>query len=260
MKLKEIYAEIDARYPKRLSDDYVAAYGGHDNSGILIDPGREIGGAVFSLDLSQGAIDAAERAGANLIVTHHPAIFFPVSSLRADEPLGARLLRAIGLGIGVISMHLNLDCAPGGIDESLARALGGTGELVPNERVEGGGYGRVFAVPPRPFGAFVEEICRTLGAKRVFAYGPEREISVAASFCGAGVDAGALAAAKAGGAQAVVSADVKHNFIVDALELGLNVVQLTHYASENYGFKRIYEKLKDELGVPCTFHQDGFML
>ena len=117
MKLKEIYAEIDARYPKRLSDDYVAAYGGHDNSGILIDPGREIGGAVFSLDLSQGAIDAAERAGANLIVTHHPAIFFPVSSLRADEPLGARLLRAVGLGIGVISMHLNLDCAPGGIDE-----------------------------------------------------------------------------------------------------------------------------------------------
>ena len=66
--------------------------------------------------------------------------------------------------------------------------------------------------------------------------------------------------AKRGGAQAAVSADIKHNIICDALESGLNVVQLTHYASENYGFKKIYQSLKDKLGVPCFWHEDAGML
>ena len=51
-----------------------------------------------------------------------------------------------------------------------------------------------------------------------------------------------------------------HNIICDALESGLNVVQLTHYASENYGFKKIYQKIGDKLGVPAYYHEDGFML
>lgn len=260
MKLKEIYEKIDALYPKKLSDDYVASFGGHDNSGILIDAGKEIAGAVFSLDLSQGAIDAAVRAGANLIVTHHPAIFFPISSLRAEDPLGARLLRAIEGGIGVISMHLNLDCAPGGIDESLARAVGAEGELFPVDKIEGGGYGRIFPVRQRPFSAFVDALKGELNTSRAFAYGQERAISRAASFCGAGVDGAAIAAAKRGGAQVIVSADIKHNYICDALECGMNVVQLTHYASENYGFKKIYRSLREKLGVPCVWHEDAFML
>ena len=260
MKLKEIYERIDAAYPKRLSDDYVAAFGGRDNSGILIDHGREVSGAVFSLDLSQGAIAAAERAGANLIVTHHPAIFFPISGLRADDALGARLLRAIEGGIGVISMHLNMDCAPGGIDESLARALGAQGELPPVDAIQGGGYGRIFPVEEKPFSSFVSAVMAELNTERAFVYGEERAISRAASFCGAGIDGAAVAAAKRGGAQVIVSADIKHNFICDALESGLNVVQLTHYASENYGFKKIYRALRDVLGVPCTWHEDAFML
>lgn len=260
MKLKEIYEKIDALYPKKLSDDYVASFGGHDNSGILIDAGKQITGAVFSLDLSQGAIDAAERAGANLIVTHHPAIFFPISGLRADDPLGARLLRAVEGGIGVISMHLNLDCAPGGIDESLARAASAQGELPPVDKIEGGGYGRVFSLRPQPFSAFVSALKAELNTTRAFAYGQEREVARAASFCGAGVDGAAIAAARAGGAQVIVSADIKHNYICDALECGMNVVQLTHYASENYGFKKIYRSLRDQLGVPCAWHEDAFML
>ena len=260
MKLKEIYGKIDAAYPKSMSDGYVAAYGGHDNSGILIDEGREISGALFSLDFSQGAIGAAEKAGANLIVTHHPAIFFPVANLLADDPLGARLLRAVGAGIGVISMHLNIDCAPGGTDESLARALSAKGVLPPVDKIDGGGYGRVFDIAPQFFSAFAAGLMRELDTQRAFIYGEERTISRVASFCGAGLDGAALSAAKRGGAQAVVSADIKHNIICDALESGLNVVQLTHYASENYGFKKIYQSLKDKLGVPCFWHEDAGML
>ena len=260
MNIRDVYRKIDALYPKRLSDDYVAAYGGRDNSGILIDAGGPVTGALFSLDFSQKALDAAPAAGANLIVSHHPAIFFPIASLRAEDPLGARLLRAAKEGVGVISMHLNFDCAAGGIDESLARAAGGQGTLPPCQPLEGGGYGRVFALPAQPFSAFAEKLCQTLGTARAFLYGPARTVRSAASFCGAGIDAEALAFARRGGADVVVSADIKHNFIADALEAGLNVVQLTHYASENYGFKILFDNLKGKLGVPCTFFCDDALL
>ena len=262
MKLREIYDRIDARYPKRLSDAYIARFGGHDNSGILLmDAEREITGAVFSLDFSQGAIAAADKAGKNLIVTHHPAIFFPVSSLCSDDPLGARLMVCMQKGIGVVSMHLNCDCAANGIDQRLAEAAGAWDRPYICEPVEDGGYGRIYAVRERSLEVFVEDLMKNLGANRRFVYGPlDAKVMRVASFCGAGVDSNAIAAAKQGGAQVIVSADIKHNFICDALEAGLCVVQLTHYASENFGFKKIYQSLKDELGVPCEYFEDPFML
>ena len=148
MTLREVYERIDALYPKKISDDYVKTYGGHDNSGILLDPGREILGALFSLDLSLAAIEEAKKTGKNLIVTHHPAIFFPVSNILRSDPLGARLIACLEAGIGVISMHLNCDCARGGIDESLALALGAEEVPAPQEPLEEGGYGRILSFPP----------------------------------------------------------------------------------------------------------------
>ncbi len=260
MKLKEIYDKIDLYYPKRLSDEYVSAYGGRDNSGILIDAGKEITGAVFSLDFSKGALKEAEERGYNLIVTHHPAIFFPISSIRIDDPLGARILSALEGSVSVVSMHLNMDCAEGGIDESLALAVGAKKVPAAQEPLEKGGYGRIFDLDEIEYSALIEKLKAVLHTQRIFSYGEEGRIRRAASFCGAGVDAGAISAARKGGADVIVSADIKHNFICDALELGLRVVQLTHYASENYGFMKIYHTLKDKLGIPSTYHEDKFML
>ncbi len=261
MKLCDVYEKLDAAVPKRLSDEYIQKYGGHDNSGVLIDCGKEIAGALFSLDLSLGALAAAEREGKNLIVTHHPAIFYPVSALRVSDPVGRRLLLAAEKGISVVSMHLNADCAEGGVDEQLARAIGGSGALPPQERVEGGGYGRIFSVPRQTFFELCAHVKSELNTQRLFAYGDaERTVDAAASFCGAGADGAAVARARQAGAQVLVSADIRHNVLCDALESGLSVIQLTHYASENYGFKILFKKLSGMLGIPCAYHEDACML
>ena len=77
MTLREVYERIDALYPKKISDDYVKTYGGHDNSGILLDPGREILGALFSLDLSLAAIGEAKERCKNLSSHIIPPSFSP---------------------------------------------------------------------------------------------------------------------------------------------------------------------------------------
>ena len=139
MKLENIYNILNAEIPHALSDRYVAAYGGHDNSGILLHTGEEIERAVFSLDLSRAAIGRAVVRGAKLIVTHHPAIYYPVSELSVADAMGKKLLDCAKNGISVVAMHLNADCAPRGVDYYLAQAAGASDEEnVPVQPVEGG--------------------------------------------------------------------------------------------------------------------------
>ena len=87
MKLSEIYKIADGIAPKRLSDEYCRLYGAYDNSGVLVDTGDEIKGILFSLDLSNAAIAKAKEMGANLIITHHPAIFSKIGHICDEKSL-----------------------------------------------------------------------------------------------------------------------------------------------------------------------------
>ncbi len=271
MKLGEVYKLIDGVAPKALSDLYCANFGAYDNSGVLIDVGEEICGVVFSLDFSWGAIQEAKKQGANLIVTHHPAIYGKISDLRVDDfqPLDEKLIACIRAGISVVSMHLNLDVAKGGIDECLQRAVclstgadtRSSAETAVMHAVEDGGYGRAYAVQETTLGALVDGLKNHLQTQRVIVYGDEcAAVNKVASFCGAGGDESAVAFAVAQGADTIVSADFKHHVIALALEKGLNVIALTHYASEQYGFYQFYKKISESCKVLCVYHKDAALL
>jgi putative NIF3 family GTP cyclohydrolase 1 type 2 len=62
------------------------------------------------------------------------------------------------------------------------------------------------------------------------------------------------------GADVMISADFKHHILALALEKGLAVIQLTHYASENYGFEKYYQKIRRQTEIPCVFHTDEQLL
>ncbi|MBQ8430303.1 MAG: Nif3-like dinuclear metal center hexameric protein [Clostridia bacterium] len=278
MKLSEIYELADSIAPKKLSDELCERYNHYDNSGILVDCGEEIKGMVFSLDLSNAAIDKALSTGANLIMTHHPAIYGKIGSIRYDDGalLGGKLIRCIKNGISVLSMHLNLDAAKDGIDESLMEGVllaaekttgAGTGRIEEckanatyMQTVSEGGYGRVYDLPTIEFSTLVENIKTVFSTERIEAYGNGKRISRVASFCGAGADEGSIAFAKRMGADAIVSSDFKHHLIALAQESGLAIISLTHFASETYGFKKYYEKIRRQTEIPCVYHTDDNLL
>ncbi len=126
MKLNEVLQRLEEVAPVALSDEFCAKYKMYDNSGIIINCGADIKGALFSLDLSENAVRQAKNNGCNLIITHHPAIYGGISrfDLTAD-PQSKALAECISSGISVISMHLNFDAAPNGIDYYLMLGLGG---------------------------------------------------------------------------------------------------------------------------------------
>lgn len=276
MKLNEIYKIADEYAPKALSDSFCSTYNAYDNSGVLVDAGEEIQGVLFSLDLSLRAIALAKGKGCNLIVTHHPAIYSKIGRLCADDHgTGEKIVECLKNRISVISMHLNLDGAIGGTDESLKegiqKAASGRGMVETNGKTEilfamqakemDGGYGRVYDVAETKLKTLFENVGKEFSTKRMTLYGEEdRKIRRVASFCGAGGDEGAVEFALKKGADVIVSSDFKHHVLASATERGLAVIALTHYASEHYGFKKYYEKIRCRVGIPCVLFTDETLI
>lgn len=268
MKLSEIYQAAEKIAPKSLSDEYCRMYGAYDNSGLLVETDEEITGVLFTLDLTNAAIDEALEKGCNLIHTHHPVIYGKIDHICASDErlLGGKLVRCLRHGISLLSSHLNLDVAKGGIDESLMEGIAkttGTGKCSPTimQPVGESGYGRVYEVSPCTLGELSFRMKKEFSTERMTVYGDEcKLIRRVASFCGAGGDEAAVAFAKRTGADVIVSADFKHHVIAYAVEAGLSVIALTHYASENYGFEKYYEKIRRQIEVPCVFHTDKELL
>ena len=269
MKLSEIYKIADALAPKALSDEYCRNFGAYDNSGILVDTGEPIEKILFSLDLSKQAVEKAIKQHANLIITHHPAIYGKIGGITSEDLLGEKLIACIKNGISVISMHLNLDCVIGGIDESLMhgirKASGCETELKKEDvsimhPLSEGGYGRAYGIEEITAGELAARLEKEFLSEKLIVYGAERLLKKAASFCGAGGDEEGIAFAKSQQADVILSADFKHHVIAGALEEGFSVIVLTHYASENYGFKKYYEIISRQTGLTCLYHEDEILL
>ncbi|MDE7082244.1 MAG: Nif3-like dinuclear metal center hexameric protein [Clostridia bacterium] len=262
MKIEDIFSLLEKEVaPVSLSDEFCGKYKMYDNSGIIINCGNEVTGALFSLDLTVKAVERAKTLGFNLIVTHHPAIYGGISKfdLTAD-PQAQALAECMKNGISVISMHLNFDGAPQGIDRFLCRGLGGDKAEI-SAPLSNGGYGRVYPVAPTDFKNFVQNVKKEFSTDRVLAYGEDnKKVSRVASFCGAGCDEHNIDFAVNGKADVFVSADMKHHEILALTQRGIAVIVLTHYASENYGFEKIYLNIKDGLKVKSEYFTDASLL
>lgn len=252
MTFREFYAKLLGFAPMEISDRFVGE-GAYDNSGIILETEREVKTAVFCLDLTLESYNFAAAHGADVIVTHHPAIYRPIKNLTADSAL----LKAANSGLGVISNHLNLDGAKEGIDYSLAKGLGGEIVGILDDFGNGEGYGRV-SVLNKTLGEIAEDYKREFGTDKVWVYGEKSaHITKAASFCGAGLGEDETAAALAAGAELVVSADIPHHVILGALEKGLCVLCCTHYGTENYGMRKFAAKCAEEFkNLKIFFFED----
>ncbi len=261
MKVEDVFTLLESVAPVSFSDEFCKKYSMYDNSGIIINCGGDIKGALFTLDLTLKAVEEAKRRGFNLIATHHPAIYGGIT--RFDlmrNPQAKALAQCMKDGISVISMHLNFDAAPQGIDYYLMRGLGGeTAEIAAT--LQGGGYGRVYGVPRTTFGEYVNKVKKEFSADKLIAYGDKNKtVKRVASFCGAGCDETNIAFAQNGDADVFVSSDMKHHEILALTQSGVAVIILTHYASENYGFNKIYLKIKDGLNVNSAYFTDAELL
>ena len=252
LTITKLYSLLDEYAPFEISREIISA-GGYDNSGIIVKEHENINKILFALDLSVDVVKKAKRLGCDTIITHHPAIYNPINSLDFQDSNTGAILLATKYGMNVISMHLNLDFAPFGIDYYLAEALGGNDAKILEQTSEKTGYGREFCLNKTTLKEFVNKVKKSLNSSKVLVYGSLNfAFNKVASFCGGG-SSHALKAVQNGltDASVIVTSDIPHHVIKEFIERGKALVIPTHYASENYGFIKFYEwissALKDEV-------------
>ena len=117
MKVKEILNLMNDWAPHETAEEF-------DNVGLLVGAGRaDVTGILIALDATVEVIAEAKEAGANLIVTHHPVIFDPITGITPETSQGRTVRMLVKEEISVICAHTNLDSTEGGVSDALAQAL-----------------------------------------------------------------------------------------------------------------------------------------
>ena len=243
-KLLEITSYLEECFPPEYAEDF-------DNIGLLA--GRcekDVKKVLLCLDCNKNIVREAAKSGVQLIITHHPVIFNPVRRIIDDNDFGEMLVSAIENGISIYSAHTNLDSAPGGITDTVAKLLG----LTPVSNMEGN-LGRICDAPKGMSAkTLAEKIKKEFKLKSLYStFSRDKEIKTVA-ICNGGGGGSLVQTAQTLDADVYISGDLKHHELKE-LKTNDNIdfIEIRHYDCEIIARDILKEKLshkfKDELEI-----------
>lgn len=208
-----------------------------DNCGLAAgDPAAEVRGVHVALDPSAFTVAEAREAGANVLLTHHPAFLGTLDSVVADTSASGVVFEAVASGIALVAMHTNLDRAvharsllPGILGIEYVAPLEGAAlgdDVVPAAR-----YGQICTAP-------AGETVSSLASRAAAAFDvaprvwgdPGRTVAVIATATGS---AGSLVEdALAVEADVLVCGELRYHDALAAHAAGLVVIEVGHDVSE----------------------------
>lgn len=118
MKIKDITNYLESLAPSSLQESY-------DNAGLIVgNPNQEVTGVLISLDSTEDVVDEAIAKGCNLIVAHHPIVFFGLKRFNGKNYVERTVIKAIQNNIGLYAIHTNLDNVQHGVNAMICRKIG----------------------------------------------------------------------------------------------------------------------------------------
>ena len=223
MTVAEIYRELDKRIPRELSCDW-------DNDGLMCCPeaGREVKRALVALDVTGEVADTAIDGNYDIIVSHHPFIFKGLKNICDENYISGKAIRLICKGISVTSFHTRLDALDGGVNDVLAGRLG----LSEVEAFGEEGIGRIGVIREAVSACeLAETVKKALGAQGVLVSDAGLPCRRVAVLGGEGGDD--IFAAMAAGADTFVSGRLGYHSMVDAPDMGINLIEAGHFYTED---------------------------
>ena len=219
--VREIESFMEERLPRTLSKP-----GDFDGTSLCTDGSREVKRIVAALDVTLESIEYAKSVSAQMMITHHPCIYGTTGSITDGDGLGRRIIAAAKADIALLAYHTRLDAADGGVNDSLLALLGLKAEVKCS-----GGLGRVARLPKgMDYAAFCAFVGEALGTTQVTGMDSGRPVETVAVVGGGGKST--FYDAYRTGADTYLTGEVAHNTLLDARDLGMNLVCATHYRTE----------------------------
>lgn len=243
MKAIEIIKSIEKKYPVSFAESW-------DNSGFLVgDADWEVKKIFLALDVTDETLEMAVKAGADMMITHHPLIFSGMNQVTAGNFIGRRLIKLIENHICYYAMHTNFDVL--GMADLSADLLNLKDrqvlEVTWQEEGRSEGIGRVGKLPREmtleECGKFVKKQYRLPFVKL---YGePEKKVNSAAVCTGSGKSLMKEVLAKK--AEVYITSDMDYHSAIDAGAQGVAVIDAGHYGTEYIFMEYMKQELKELL-------------
>ncbi|MCL1999085.1 MAG: Nif3-like dinuclear metal center hexameric protein [Turicibacter sp.] len=207
-----------------------------DNVGLMIgDKTRPVNRILTALDLTESVLEEALNEKFDFIITHHPLFSRhtpPIDRITSDTPLGRKILTLINNNIGVFCAHTNLDVAPGGVNDLLFDLVGlsnkeklADGEIAPSLGLIG------YLSPPKELAMLTKNLSLALNSNVVRYTGSPSRLVHKIGICGGrGVSLIPMALSKK--CDAFITGDIDYHLAMNTLEMGMTLIDATHYATE----------------------------
>jgi dinuclear metal center YbgI/SA1388 family protein len=193
------------------------------------------------LDVTITAIEEAIKNSCELIVSHHPLLFSPISSITEDSLAGQKVLMLLKAGISLLSLHTRFDGAPGGLNERFAKKIGvfptQSGSLLKEEPFIGGLGVLPCKISPE---LFAKQVADSLGAP-VKLYSAGFDLERIGYCCGSGKDL--VFPCLDADMDAFVGGDISYHVAQEAVERGMTIVDCGHHSSEKDAANYLKEDL-----------------
>lgn len=237
-KVNDLIKSMECLAPTYLKEDF-------DNVGLMVgDKNKEVKKVLIALDCTLKVIEEAKSVKADLIITHHPLIFRKPSSITTDTLQGKKIIELIKNDISLYSCHTNLDSVKGGLNETIVNILGFNNSkiLVENKREATAGLGRIVSLENQmSLDELVNKIKEVLEIKSLRLVKSKEKISKIAIINGSGQDF--IGKAMSLGVDTIITGDTTYHFASDYKEMGINILDVGHFSSEQIVFFKVMNKI-----------------
>ncbi len=227
--VRDIYNYINTLAPFETQEEW-------DNSGLLIGSfDKEVKRAVLSLDATKAVCTLAADYGADLVVSHHPIIFSPLSEIIE----GSAVYTCANNSVSVISAHTNFDKAEQGINANLCKILGiNNVEPIENTFIVRGSLECEMSIDD--FAQLVADRLGTAGIRYTETDNPIKTVAVGGGACEEYINDAMQCA------DCFLTGDMKYHSMLNAAEQGFAVISAGHFETESEAFSRLLDMLKAE--------------
>lgn len=247
MKCQQIIDALERLSPRQYACDW-------DNVGLLVGRReREVYKLMIALDASKEVVSYAVKQKADMLITHHPMIFSSIKQVNEEQFVSEKILTLAENRISYYAMHTNFDAVGGMAELAAGSRYLNLSEVSPIEYSgniqEGmGRYGRL----PKPMTAreVAEYVKKMFHLPFVMLYQSrekaEQIFDRIAVMPGSGKSE--MKAVKQQGYSLYLTGDYGHHEGLDAMDMGMTVIDATHYGLEHIFISYISQYLRETFG------------
>lgn len=251
-KVIDILSKIEEIIPKSLSDSYVEKFNAYDNHGLIVgNEELQVKKIMLCLDLTEDILEESIKRHVDLVICHHPLVFYPINNISTQNTLSKKIVKLIQNKIALIALHLSLDMVDNGVNSALGNKYNGK-VLEHLQKVDDkNGLGEIRQLDSEiSFKELVKQSKEQFKYEQVRWYGKERPVNKIAYIGGAGsLEEKDIHNLKQNNVDVYITGEIKHHEIINFLDNNINLILLGHYNSEVVvmdNLKQMLEKILDK--------------